>query len=240
MAPFLGFSTDHLVPLPAEFFTEIVPAIKDPVELKLTLHIFYLFSRRRGRNRRIGWDELLEDEVLRRSLRALSPMRPFGDLLEEGLECAVNRGVLLHVASVESGRARSWYLANTPVNRDWAEAHGSGRVGPSPGEPEEPLSIFGLYEQNIGLLTPLLAEELREAAEHYPQAWIEEAVREATRSNVRSWRYIRRILERWEADGKASPQDRVERSVDLSKYTTGKYAHLFRRGGDEEPGVPDL
>ena len=49
-------------------------------------------------------------------------------------------------------------------------------------------NIFSLYEQNIGLLTRLLAEELMEAEATYPEVWIEEAVRIAVESNKRSWR----------------------------------------------------
>ena len=63
-------------------------------------------------------------------------------------------------------------------------------------------NIFVLYEQNIGPLTPLLAEELMEAEDTYPAAWIEDAFREAVELNKRSWRYIQRILERWAAEGK--------------------------------------
>src|SRR6185369_9258364 len=191
MPAFQGFSTDNLIPLPVEFFTEIVPAIKDAAELKLTLHVFYLLSRRRGRNRRLSWDELLEDELLRRGMQALSAQRPYADLLEQGLDKAIARGTLIHVIGLEGGRSRSWYLANTPANRSWAARQPDGSVTPSPIAGEEPPSIFQLYEQNIGLLTPLLAEELREAVEHYPLLWLEEAMREAVRSNVRNWRYVR-------------------------------------------------
>ena len=63
-------------------------------------------------------------------------------------------------------------------------------------------NIFTLYEQNIGLLAPLVAEELRDANERYPWDWIEAAFREATQQNKRKWSYIRAILRRWETDGK--------------------------------------
>src|SRR5206468_2494137 len=36
-------------------------------------------------------------------------------------------------------------------------------------------NIFVLYEQNIGLLSPLLADELKDAADQYPGEWIEAA-----------------------------------------------------------------
>ncbi|HEV2405354.1 MAG TPA: DnaD domain protein, partial [Ktedonobacterales bacterium] len=68
-------------------------------------------------------------------------------------------------------------------------------------EVERP-TIYALYEQNIGLLPPLLAEELREAAEEYPPEWIEEAFRLAMQQNRRRWSYIRAILRRWKTEGK--------------------------------------
>ena len=70
-------------------------------------------------------------------------------------------------------------------------------------EVERP-NIFTLYEQNMGLLLPLLAEELREAGEHYPVEWIEEAFRLAVQQNKRNWSYIRAILKRWESEGKGA------------------------------------
>ncbi|MEO7000833.1 MAG: DnaD domain protein [Ktedonobacterales bacterium] len=68
-------------------------------------------------------------------------------------------------------------------------------------EVERP-NIFTLYEQNIGLLLPLVAEELREAEQEYPREWVEEAFREAVQQNKRKWSYIRAILRRWASDGK--------------------------------------
>ena len=63
-------------------------------------------------------------------------------------------------------------------------------------------NIFTLYEQNIGLLSPLIADELRDAADTYPAEWIETAFREAVLHNKRKWSYIRAILRRWETEGR--------------------------------------
>ncbi|GAC1393435.1 MAG: DnaD domain protein [Ktedonobacteraceae bacterium] len=65
-------------------------------------------------------------------------------------------------------------------------------------------NIFVLYEQNISLLSPLIAEELKDAADHYPAEWIEAAFREAVQQNKRKWSYIRAILRRWETEGRQS------------------------------------
>ncbi len=63
-------------------------------------------------------------------------------------------------------------------------------------------NIFVLYEQNIGLLTPMIASQLEDAADHYPADWIEEAFSEAVQRNKRNWKYINAILRSWETEGK--------------------------------------
>ena len=91
-------------------------------------------------------------------------------------------------------------------------------------------NIFTLYEQNIGMITPMLAEELKEAEKLYPALWIEEAFKEAVMLNKRSWRYIARILERWVREGKEIGEDRQSnKKGGTNKYIRGKYGHLVRR-----------
>ena len=63
-------------------------------------------------------------------------------------------------------------------------------------------NIFVLYEQNIGLLTPMIASQLEDAADHYPAEWIEAAFSEAVQRNKRNWKYINAILRRWETEGR--------------------------------------
>ncbi len=231
---FAGFSTDTLVGLPPELFSEVIPAISLPSELKVTLQIFYRLSRQRATPRRISWDELAADRTLRRSLRAVSKLRPFEELLSEGLAAAVRRGTLLHLAVPADGRVGNWYLVNTAANRAWAEqvAAAQAVLTPAATAPERP-SLVGLYEQNIGLVTPMLVDELREAEERYPQEWIEEAMREAVRANARSWRYVSKVLERWAVNGRQDAPHRAERPIDVEKYTNGAFGDLFRRGSDE-------
>ena len=233
--PFTGFTTDKLVGLPPELFTEVLPLITLPSELKVTLHVFYRMSRMRGSApRRVSWDELVADKTLRRGLRAISKLRPPEELLAEGLDAAVRRATLLHVVVPDDGRAVNWYVVNTAANRAWAERVGQAGAALAPNGPlpEERPTLITLYEQNIGLVTPLLLDELREAEERYPMHWIEDAIREAVRANARSWRYIKKVLERWAAHGRQDAQDRPERPIDIEKYTSGPYGDVFRRGSD--------
>ena len=47
----------------------------------------------------------------------------------------------------------------------------------------------------------MIAEDLKDAEKTYPIEWIEAAMREAVRNNVRNWKYIHAILQRWDLDG---------------------------------------
>ncbi len=87
-----------------------------------------------------------------------------------------------------------------PARRTGA-LRGSERASQVQVQIERP-NIFILYEQNIGLLSPLIADELRDAADTYPAEWIETAFREAVLHNKRKWSYIRAILRRWETEGR--------------------------------------
>jgi DnaD/phage-associated family protein len=212
----------------------VLPAIILPSELKVTLHIFYRLSRQRGSPRRLSWDELAADRVLRRGLRSLSKLRPPEDLLTEGVDAAVRRTTLLHVVQHDGARAVNWYVANTPANRAWVEQHDGTAAALTPAfVPVERPTLLTLYEQNIGLVTPLLLDELREAEELYPTHWIEDAMREAVRANARSWRYIRKVLERWAANGRQNAQDRAERPIDVEKYLKDERFGTLRLGSDD-------
>ncbi len=210
--------------------------------------------------RMISLAELESDAGLRSALAPNKGPRPVDEALREGLELAVGRGTILQLwvreepTDISEGRAEQWYVLNTRDNRAWIDALGKGEIdvsqtpmvahhngnGANEGHLHVPAgrirviaerpNIYALYEQNVGLLTPILAEKLQDAEGRYPIEWIEDAFSEAVLNNKRNWRYIERILERWAAEGKDSGKDRetARRGFDLDKYTKGKYAFLFR------------
>jgi DNA replication protein len=95
---------------------------------------------------------------------------------------------------------------------------------------EELPDIFTLYEQNIGMLTPMIADELREAEKLYSEDWIRQAIKEAVNQNKRKWSYISAILEHWSVEGKKDgTYQQDSRKTDPDKYFKGKYGHMVRR-----------
>ena len=193
--------------VPNLFFSQLLPAIDSSEELVVSLYFFFaaaVLGRKRS-PRFLTKAELAADSGLLRSLANLCGGRD-GDALDRGLQAAVARGTLLH-GSVEMGdRLEDAYLLNTPANRAALASGGVRERTPSPAplppaEPSTVPNVFALYEENIGSITPLIAEELKDAEERYPPEWVHEAFREAVSLNKRSWRYIQRILRRWETEG---------------------------------------
>jgi len=62
-------------------------------------------------------------------------------------------------------------------------------------------SLFQVYESEIGVLTPMIADELTQAEKDYPADWIADAIGEAVKNNKRNWKYAAAILKRWKAQG---------------------------------------
>jgi DnaD/phage-associated family protein len=80
------------------------------------------------------------------------------------------------------------------------------------------------------MLTPMVAEELKEAEKLYPQDWIGDAIKEAVNQNKRNWRYISAILERWSTEGRGDGTYRRDfKKTDPDKYIKGKYGHMVQR-----------
>ena len=63
------------------------------------------------------------------------------------------------------------------------------------------ISVFNLYESEIGVVTPMIAEKLKAAWDEYPHEWFPVAFDEAARHNARNWSYIAKILSNWQANG---------------------------------------
>ena len=208
MQGFPGFPAGKLAttPLPNLFFSELLPLIDNVAELKVTLHLFWLIGKKSGALRYARLDELLGDDRL---LAGLAATPAAGEaILRDALERAIARGTLLHLVVRRGDVTEEWYMVNSANGREVVEKLRAGELDVLVDVAEdvqlqvERPPIFVLYEQNIGLLTPMMANELRDAEKHFPADWIADAFREAVTMNKRNWKYVRAILERWRAQGK--------------------------------------
>jgi DNA replication protein len=228
--PFGGFQmTDEPgIVIPEGFFVDVLPQLSDLAEIQVVLSVFRLVAAAGGLDRPLAEPAIYRDRWLRKSLRIEgSPSEP-DRRIGIGLDLSVGRGTLLKLVA-EHGRGRQiWYYVNTVANQADVAAMSRGAKPPPPDlwqdgtipsvTPERP-TVFRLYEQNIGLLTPLIAEHLVDALETYPPEWIEDAISEAVSYNRRNWRYINRILENWAVAG------RGERSNEGGSNETHRRGH---------------
>lgn len=247
---FPGFpSRTELVPVPAVVFGTLLGEIDDLAELKTLLYVLRLLHAQRRTPRFVQRSHLLADAGLLAAIGASAPgggaadpAPPDANALGEALERAVRRGTLLAVSVADGAAEDVCYLLHTQANARIVRQVGAGERSlgdlvplPAPQEPARPavrISAYELYEQNIGLLTPLLAEELAEAVATYPPGWIEDAFREAVVQNKRSWRYVRRILEGWESRGRGTggtPWRRPEAPKTPGQYLETRYGRLAPR-----------
>lgn len=199
MRVFSGFPPGKVrnVALPESFFTDLLPLIDDLVELKVTLACLRILATKTGAVRWVTEPELAADADLVRGLGEAG--------LAQGLERAIARGTLLQAHDRASNE--TLYFANTERGRAAVAALERGATATTIEVAAGRPNIFQLYEQTVGLLTPSIAEELKQAEKDYPAAWIEDAFREAARQNARSWAYVKKILDNRARRGKSGEAD---------------------------------
>jgi len=235
MKQFDGFPARmNFTPIPNLFFSRLLPQITDIAELKTTLQIFRLLYPRKGYPRFVSVKELLSDRELVEGLK--NPDESTGDAIRRGLELAVKRGTIIHLTVEKSGTPEEIYLLNTETDRRAAEKIRNGelvlaglKAAGTTVEAAETANIYVLYEENVGLLTPMIAEELKEAEDLYPAEWITEAFREAVSLNKRNWRYISKILENWSAEGREHGTHRGDTKKGPDRYSGQKYGDIIKR-----------
>jgi DNA replication protein len=198
------------VSLPESFFTQTLPEIQDLSELKVVLYVAHTILRKQQPSTSHSECSVTYSELKTETSRLLPDLSE--ETLRQALDSAVEHGALSRSTSNMNGVLEDVYSLTVDS-------------GQSPA-----VNTFALYEQNIGIITPMIAEELKEAGKLYPPQWIEEAFKEAVTLNKRSWKYIARILERWASEGKDSGEYKRDiKKDDPDKYIKGKYGHLVQR-----------
>ncbi|MDD5466902.1 MAG: DnaD domain protein, partial [Anaerolineales bacterium] len=206
------------VSIPEVFFREALAQVDDLDTLKVILFAFWRLEQKEGAFRYLRREDFLAENWFMAGLGGQGEVAQ--GRLEAGLAGGTACGVLLRA----DWQGQGLYFLNTPKGQAAVEAVARGEWRLS-GEEQAPVEVrptapnlFRLYEENIGPLTPLVAEALREAEEAYPFEWIEEAVRIAVENNARNWRYVTAILERWKDEGRGERKGRRDTEKDRRRY----------------------
>ncbi|MSQ11676.1 MAG: DnaD domain protein [Dehalococcoidia bacterium] len=220
MVPFAGFpNNSDATPVPNLFFSTVLQELESGAELQCALRFFYLLHRKKGWPRYVTLAELEADTALLAALAGpkqeeegpAPPIPSMTERLDRAVDGCVAHGILLRLTVEENGRRDDLLFLNAPREQEFVgRAHRGEVVLPerprltavAPPPAARP-SIVDLYEKSIGLvITPRIAEELKDAEQEYPAEWVGEAFDEAVRQNKRSWAYVAAILRRWKEGGK--------------------------------------
>jgi DNA replication protein len=216
----------RLTRIPSLFFIELLPQIDDLNELKVTLYALWYLDQMEGSFRFLRYKDFTQDKIFMQGLGE-KPLKA----LENGIQGAIDRGTLLQAELQGVEDDKIYLFLNTPRGRAAVEAIAHGDWRPT-GDARQPIAleldkpnIYRLYEENIGPLTPMIAEMLKEAEQTYPSDWIDDAMHIAVENNVRRWRYIEAILKSWQKEGR-NDQNRGDTEKDRRRYIEGPFAEF--------------
>ena len=234
MRGFPGFreGLSRHTPLPESFFSDLLPLIDDLAELQLVLFCCRALAQKDAPLRYLQASELEADERLLLALRQATPGQAPADTLQAALGRATRRRVLLAATFGDSEDQQTLYVLNSAAGRDLLARLEAGHWRPDDARhpaqylPERP-GLFRLYEANIGTITPMLAEQLKEAEASFPYFWLEEALQQAVQHNKRNWRYVRAILDRWEREGRDRGLVGRAAQDDGRRFVSGRYAEFI-------------
>jgi DnaD/phage-associated family protein len=193
---------DDLVEIlfPKNFFIDLLPNFENVDELKVYIFLVWLHNKK--------------DFVLQKVTENffISQAKQEGLLsgnienLKAAIHACVKKELIVEINLPESDE--TLLVLNTPVYNIMFEKLFAGELNlnnlflsKSP-KNQEDANIFKLYEENIGLITPIMAEILKEDEEKFPISWIYDAVKIAVERNIRNWKYVQAILESWLKEGK--------------------------------------
>ena len=230
MEVFSGFGEGKVgfTSVPDTFFSELLPKIDDLGELKVTVYAFWRLDHMEGVFRYLRRVNFLEDADFMQGMGTTSQEAEKN--LYASLDRCARRGTLLKADLLVGESEETFYFLNSPKGRAALEAIARDEWQPT-GDALAPIdvspahpNIFRLYEENIGPLTPMIAESLRDAEQTYPSSWIEEAIKKAVENNVRRWNYVEAILKRWQEGGHYDRKDRRDTEKDRRKYVEGEFS----------------
>jgi len=214
---FSGFSDEGFCEIPTEFFTQLLPLLQDSDEIKVVLYALW-HAWQNGASLGISSFDIEQDDVFSKTL--------IGSL-HAALEKAQEHNALI---SANNGLNVRFFI-NSPAGQaaaqQFAQDLSVSTRPPGAGLEKSQSNIFSLYENNIGAVTPMMAEILSEAEKTYPSGWIEKAVRIAVKNNIRRWRYVEAILQSWKQEG-LDGENQSDSEEDYRRYIHGKFSQYVQ------------
>ncbi len=229
MPEFNGFSgkANTTIQVPTAFFSEVLAELTDQDETKLVLFVFWYLQKRNENTGYVTLDELLEEPSIRQAYPGDA------ETCRKRVQAAAGKAVSDKLLLGGQKDGKEYYFVNSPRGAALLEGLKSGDWHPLSPETlplpvgEERPNIFTLYEQNIGILTPLMADVLLDAEKTYPAEWINDAIKIAVERNARNWRFIEVILRSWKEKGR-NEKDQQAHADGRKRDSEGEFSDFIR------------
>ena len=218
-------------PVPNPLLADLLVQITDPDELRLTLRAVWALHRQRGFPPSVTISDLASDRTVSAMLGMAA--EDLETRVSALLDQAAERGTLLKIA--ERGVPDRYFLNTEPVRRALSRQGMVQTGGDVAAETDadletwqdleaaaEPSLAVTVYEENIGHITPLVAEKISDAINDYTELAVVEAIRTAADRDIRNWNYVAALLRRPQReqaeDGEPGKHPQKVRSDDFIRW----------------------
>ena len=227
-----------MIPVPAQLFTEILPRLHNESQLRATLYTWYAIASKGSGQRYVYLSQLLTDPVLLSWITHLGGKNG----IRHGLDLSCKEGIFLQLQIGEDDKIlapndESGARLITDMKSESVAHHKQSRdLNPETNYERTVVSnVIEKYENEIGMLTPVIADMIAIAEQTYPTTWILEALDIAAQSNARSWKYVTAILARWKNEGKNNGNEETSRfSSRQSGREQNRYDSVIRKRADSD------
>ena len=227
-----------MIPFPVQLFTEILPRLHNESQLRATLYTWYAIMSKGSGQRYVYLSQLLTDPVL------LSWFTHLGGKngIQRGLDQSCREGIFLQLQIGEDDKIlapndESGARLITDMKSESVAHHNQSRDSSPETNYERTVvsNVVEKYENEIGMLTPVIADMIAIAEQMYPTTWILEALDIAAQSNARSWKYVAAILARWKNEGKNNDNEKTSRfSSRKSGREQNRYDSVIQKRADSD------
>ena len=166
-------------------------------EIKIFLRIIHLIYQKQNLNTEtfeLSFDEISNDPV---TLKLLGPNSLTKDQITKKLKEICDVLIMKDFINQKIYTNKVTGITKTVFHMETFEKTNDPVISEN-----NPKNIFELYEDNVGMLNPMIVDELIQAENKFPFNWIVDAVKESVTRNKRNWKYIHTILETWDREGK--------------------------------------
>ena len=188
---------EFTISISSEVLEKSIKNLNNINEIKIFLRIIHLIYKKQNLNTEtfeLSFDEISNDPV---TLKLLGPNSLTKDQITKKLKEICDVLIMKDFINQKIYTNKVTGITKTVFHMETFEKTNDPVISEN-----NPKNIFELYEDNVGMLNPMIVDELIQAENKFPFNWIVDAVKESVTRNKRNWKYIHTILETWDREGK--------------------------------------